>query len=143
MSSWSAEHAKTWFTFAQGYSKVVLSKLDAARDAPELITVNACPVRAIREVKENGEEIYLGDVGIDRCMDGKLLALSAGAQADDEQAARYQEENCGRSAGDPKIIWDFGGTLGNSSSTLFVCVESFVHGARLPQAKPPWSGNHD
>lgn len=29
--------------------------LDAARDAPELITVNACPVR----VKENGEEIYL------------------------------------------------------------------------------------
>jgi len=105
------EHAKTWFAFAQRYSKTVLSKLDAARAAPELIIVNACPVRAIREVKENGEEIYLGDIGIDRCMDGKLLALSAGAQADDEQAARYKEENCGRRAGDPDIIWYFGDYL--------------------------------
>jgi hypothetical protein len=120
---WSAEHAKTWFAFAQRYSKTVLSKLDAARAAPELIILNACPVRAIREVKENGEEIYLGDIGIDRCMDGKLLALSAGAQADDEQAARYKEENCGRRAGDPDIIWYFGGTSrsGIRREHIFAC----------------------
>jgi len=59
---------------------------------------------------DNGKEIYLGDIGIQRCIDGKLLALVAGEQADDQETARYKKENSSRSIGDPKIIWDFGGT---------------------------------
>lgn len=59
----------------------------------------------------NGEEVYLGEVGIQRCTDGKLLAISAAVQANNEETAQYEQANTLRSVGDPEIIWDFGGTL--------------------------------
>jgi len=102
------EHAEAWFAFVQARSNAVLSQLEAAKDAQDLITVSECPVRAIREVMENGEEVYLGDVVMQRCTDGKLLAVLAGVQAEEDEVARHAEENSRRCIGDPEIIWDFG-----------------------------------
>jgi RimJ/RimL family protein N-acetyltransferase len=116
------EHAEGWFKSVQAYSDAVLSKLEAAKDSQGLITVDECPVRAIREVTANGEEVYLGDIGIQRCTDGKLLAASVGVQANNEEIARYEDENSRRIVGDPEIVWDFGGTLWNASNNLSCCV---------------------
>jgi hypothetical protein len=55
--------------------------------------------------------MYLGDIGLDRCNDGRLLAISAGVQDDDEQKVRLAKENSDRSLGDPEIIWTMGGML--------------------------------
>jgi hypothetical protein len=107
----TTEHAEAWFAFIKSQSDAILSKLEAAKDTKDLITVDKCPVRAIREVLANGEEVYLGDIGIQRCTDGKLLAASAGIQASDEEITRYEDENSRRSVGDPEIVWDFGGTF--------------------------------
>jgi GNAT superfamily N-acetyltransferase len=104
------EHGESWFTSVQRSSEAVLSELEAAKDVQGLITVDECPVRAIREVKADGEQIYLGDIGIQRCTDGKLLAASVGIQADAEKITRYANENSHRSVGDPEITWDVGGT---------------------------------
>lgn len=111
-----AEHAEIWSAFVQASSKAVLNKLEAAKDDQDLIVVDGCPVRAVREVMANGEEVYLGDIGIQRCTDGKLLAISAGVQANDKNITQYEEENTRRSVGDPEIIWVFGGTLWNAST---------------------------
>jgi hypothetical protein len=135
------EHAKAWFAFVQARSNAILGQLEAAKDAQDLITVDECPVRAIREVMENGEEVYLGDISMQRCIDGKLLAVLAGVQAEEDEIARYSEENSRRSIGDPEIIWDFGGMSSDESSKLPRA--DFFEWARLPQTKSPWSGNYD
>jgi hypothetical protein len=80
-----------------------------------LITVDYCPVRVIREVLENGEDVYLGDIGINRLGDGKLLA-PPGAEVDNELVARYAGENAQREPGDPDIVW----TIGGESSSVIV-----------------------
>jgi hypothetical protein len=43
----------------------VLAELEAARNDPVPKIVNDCPVRIIREVKDDGTDVYLGDVYID------------------------------------------------------------------------------
>jgi RimJ/RimL family protein N-acetyltransferase len=69
----------------------------------------------------NGEETYLGDISMQRCTDGKLLAVLAGVQPKAEEeviARRYAEENSRRSIGDPEIVWDFGGMSLDVSNSL-------------------------
>lgn len=68
-------------------------------DGP-LKIVDACPVRCIREVKANGTELFLGDIGIDRCRYEGLHG---------EGIARLVDENMAKKTGDPTIVWSVGG----------------------------------
>lgn len=102
------EHATAWYARVKSLSDRVLEELEAAQESPDLILVGDCPVMAIREVKEDGKDIFLGDIGIRRSEDGKLMAP---AGADDEQKAKYVEENAAFKLGDPKITWTVGGVF--------------------------------
>ncbi|KAJ7606781.1 acyl-CoA N-acyltransferase [Mycena polygramma] len=57
------EHADWWLNNLKPLSDAFLVELEAARNEP-LKIVDACPVRAIREVKEDGTDIFLGEIGI-------------------------------------------------------------------------------
>jgi hypothetical protein len=59
----SAEHAEAWFASVRARSDIVLRELEEAGGTSNLITVNECPVRAIREVRGGGEEVYLPSTG--------------------------------------------------------------------------------
>ena len=63
--------------------------------------VGACPVRYIREIQEDGTDILLGDIHVDRCGYPDVL--------DQEAKARLVRENEAREAGDSEIVWCIGG----------------------------------
>lgn len=103
-----AEHAEAWNNIIRPRSDAVLAELEAARDQKELIIVRTSPVQSIREVLDNGEDVYLGDISFIRLADGKLLG-TPGVEVTTEDAPRYAAENAERAVGDPDIIWSVGG----------------------------------
>lgn len=102
------DHAKEFFTITKTASEDLLKQLEDARDQPELIIVENCPVRAIREVREDGTDTYIGDIGFMRCMFGELLGTDG--VFDWENKKLKEEENNKLIIGDPNIIWSIGGT---------------------------------
>ncbi|KAG6890041.1 hypothetical protein C0995_012498 [Termitomyces sp. Mi166 len=100
------EHAEAMYEKFKVIWDFCQAELEAARESPELVLVGNCPVRAIREVLEDGSDVFLGDIGITRAKDGKLLAPPD--ETDDENAARYVEINMSLPAGDPNITWSVG-----------------------------------
>ena len=114
----------------------VLAELEAARGVEGLITVGECPVRAIREIKEDGQDVYLGDIGISRCLEGRLLALPD-REASEERMQEYIDCNSQRKVGDADIIW----TIGGKCSVCCCC--KTLRMARLSGTELPWSRHHD
>lgn len=77
------------------------------KDDATLKVVGECPVRAIREVQDDGTDIYIGDIGISRCSYGELIDLNG---VDWENASKRKEVNDSLEVGDPRILWAIGGT---------------------------------
>ncbi|KAG6851338.1 hypothetical protein H0H93_005736 [Arthromyces matolae] len=101
------EHAEAWYQRIKESSDKSLSELQAAKDISELIFVGSSPIRTIREVKEDGSELYLGDIGIFRVTDGKFL-VPPSEDVNEETKAKYKEFNDARPVGDPAIAWTIG-----------------------------------
>ncbi|CAK5280769.1 unnamed protein product [Mycena citricolor] len=57
------EHAHGWLQTTKSSADDILAQLEAAKDDTELKTVDGCPVRSIREVREDGTDVFLGDIG--------------------------------------------------------------------------------
>ncbi|KAJ6601265.1 acyl-CoA N-acyltransferase [Mycena vulgaris] len=57
------EHAEWWMNQIKPASDKLLAELEAARDDETLKIVDDCPVRHLREVRDDGTEIFLGDIG--------------------------------------------------------------------------------
>ena len=97
------EHADSWVDSHKEICDAVLRELEEESkthpDGP-LKFVEACPVRSIREVKADGTELFLGDIGIDRYGYEGLQG---------EKKARLVDENMAKKTGDPTIIWSVGG----------------------------------
>lgn len=93
------EHADYWVGENKGLCDATIRELEeegAKNPEGPLKLVEHCPVRIIREVKPDGEEVFLGDCDIHRC----LL---------DELDGEPMEENASKPLGDPSIIWTVGG----------------------------------
>ncbi|KAI0066413.1 hypothetical protein BV25DRAFT_1820344 [Artomyces pyxidatus] len=94
------EHANEWFQKSKGETDIVWKELIEADPHGPLKIVGACPVRAIREEKEDGEDIYLGDCGFARYRYDDVMDL--------EERAKLNAENEARPVGDPDIVWMIG-----------------------------------
>jgi len=98
---YTTDHAESWVTRIKKGCDDVIAQLEAAprpsREGAEgSFVVGGCPVRILRERKENGDDVYLGDLGIDR--HGFPLVVDA------EERTRKTRENDDKSIGDPTII---------------------------------------
>lgn len=104
------EHARFWLELiGKGCDNVIaeLSALPPPREGEDdEFVLSGCPVRILRERKENGEDVYLGDCGIDR--NGFPM------EVDLEVRKRNARENEEKPVGDPSIIWSFGGEFQTS-----------------------------
>lgn len=95
-------HAESWLMEIKQSSDTVISALTS----PNLVQpsgsdfVETYPVRTLRERKEDGTDIMLGDIGIHRC------AFSGEANLDER--TRLSNENADRKLGDPDIVWCIG-----------------------------------
>ncbi|KAF8204465.1 acyl-CoA N-acyltransferase, partial [Mycena galopus ATCC 62051] len=77
--------------------KQYFDQLEDARNDPTLKIVDGYPVRIIREVKEDGTEVFLGDIGIDLAEQPWEL----------EGTGRLKQETPRRDSNDPDI-WTLG-----------------------------------
>lgn len=87
--------------------------MEVFRDDSKLKVAAEFPVRAIREVQEDGTDLYIGDIGISRCGYGELMDLN---RVDWENASERKKVNDSLELGDPRILWAIGGTYQEASS---------------------------
>ena len=67
-------------------------------------------MRFIREVQEDGSDVFIGDMGFMRCPNGELMGPDGLLdKVNWENKAKMEEENNALAVGDPKIIWSIGG----------------------------------
>ncbi|KAJ7762383.1 acyl-CoA N-acyltransferase [Mycena maculata] len=58
------EHTEWWLNQVKPVSDKLLTELEAAREDPTPKIVDGCPVCIIREVKEDGTDIFLGSIDL-------------------------------------------------------------------------------
>ncbi|KAJ3978110.1 acyl-CoA N-acyltransferase [Lentinula raphanica] len=111
------EHSKGWITMCVEDIEETLQELKDAEGDDNLKLVGGCPVRYIREVKEDGTDLLIGDIDLRRC---ETMELAPGVNNESELweespkllgVANMQREN-----GDPEILWSLGYFLATSHS---------------------------
>jgi hypothetical protein len=104
------EHAETWLNTITTASDAVLRDLEVSKDTPSLKIVDHCPVRFLREVQDDGTDVFLGDIAFMRC---QRMGLVRTESVNSEQ--ELTEENSRLACGDPKIVWSAGGVYKSSN----------------------------
>ncbi|EIN13848.1 hypothetical protein PUNSTDRAFT_56310 [Punctularia strigosozonata HHB-11173 SS5] len=117
------EHAVWWIGTIKAKADEVLEELrevDSRDPEAPLRIVGHCPVRILREVKEDGSDEFLGDCALTRLRYPTIL--------DSKERERLIKANEDRPVGDPEIIWDVGdyicashqgkGIMSNAFATL-------------------------
>jgi hypothetical protein len=92
-----AEH---WLAIVKSKSDILLKEFQEA-NGDEWKLFDGCPVQILREVKEDGTQLYLGDVSFLRC---RWIE-----EKDLEKKRQLIELNESRPIGDPRLIWGVGG----------------------------------
>ncbi|KAF8628250.1 hypothetical protein AX15_004025 [Amanita polypyramis BW_CC] len=105
---YSIEHAEKWVASVKSKADLILGALGSALDDSQLILADGCPVRFLREIKDDGAELFIGDVGMFRCTYGELMGPHG---LDWDTKTEYEEKNNGLPAGDPGIVWSIGDFL--------------------------------
>jgi len=103
------EHADSWIQLVMQHSDAILEYLRKSEgEFPNgpLQYVDASPVRHLREVKEDGTDIFIGDIQFRRGPFEEVL--------DEAERSRMQKENARKPAGDPTIQYAVGDWLSAS-----------------------------
>ncbi|KAF7317747.1 Acetyltransferase, GNAT family [Mycena kentingensis (nom. inval.)] len=122
---YTIERAEAWIAKVKGACDAAVHQMqDASAGAGEQLkfAIGGCPVRHIREVRADGEEVYIGDVGLAR---SGFLNVK-----DKEERARLVAENEARVAGDPEIVWHIGYYLAPSHhgrGIMSAVVHAMIH----------------
>ncbi|KAI0328499.1 acyl-CoA N-acyltransferase [Cubamyces sp. BRFM 1775] len=97
------EHADDWLKKVKGGTDAAIAELERANaehpDGPPVI-VSSCPLRCLREVREDGSDVFLGDV--------TLLRERWPDLEDKELKESLAKPNAERPIGDPGIVWCIG-----------------------------------
>jgi hypothetical protein len=83
-----------------------LKELEEAKDDPTLKIVKKCPVSFLREVRDDGTDIFIGSLATTTCLHGELMGPDG---VDWENKKKREDENNSLKAGDPRMVWTFGG----------------------------------
>lgn len=102
-------HAAAWVQRVIERSNSIMDalKVGAAGADGGMTLVGGCPVNILREVKADGSDSYLGDLGIYKARWGE--------EQDTALRQRLVAENEVRALGDPETVWEFRGKLETTS----------------------------
>lgn len=93
------EHAISWLKQKADEADSILAEIQPLSDeAPSV--VSGCPFSSIREVLEDGSNVFLGDISIRRC-DWQHLPK--------DEREQLVKDNDAKPAGDHTIVWTIGG----------------------------------
>ncbi|KAJ7572084.1 GNAT domain-containing protein, partial [Mycena floridula] len=118
-SLYTPEDAERWITRAKAASDLALNQLSAPY-------VEGCPVRHIREVKSDGSELYIGDIGIERSRFAEI----------GNEGGRLGKDNCEKALGDPTIVWQVGYYLSprcHSQGIMTAAVKAVIQEWAIPR----------
>jgi len=85
------EHADAWNACAHARSQDLFEAMGRGDKY-----IDGCPLRAIREVQEDGSQIFIGDLNVDR------------RSNDVPWRAEDEKDNATKPNGDPTIVWSIG-----------------------------------
>ncbi|RPD55857.1 hypothetical protein L227DRAFT_295215 [Lentinus tigrinus ALCF2SS1-6] len=125
------QDADYWLTNIKAETDLAIEKLRRASvEKPDgsLILVNESPVRTIREIQEDGSELFLGDITIVR---------ERWPDVEDQEAKQaLANANAKRELGDPEIVWCFGDYLAAShhgKGIMSAVVQTFIRDWAVPR----------
>ena len=85
-----------------------LKELEDARDDPTLKIVKECPVSYLREVKEDGTDVFIGSLAIMTSVYGQLLGPD-GVDWENKRKREDEDNSLKAGASDARIVWYFRG----------------------------------
>ena len=103
-----SDHGNEFIGLKKKLAEEIIKELEDAKDDPTLKTVKECPVSYLREVKEDGSDVFIGSLAITRCVYGEVMGPNG---VDWENKKKREDENNSLKTGDPRIVWCFGGKL--------------------------------
>lgn len=112
-----SDHGNEFIGFKKTFAEETLKGLEDAKDDPTLKIVKECPVSCLREVKEDGSDVFIGSLAITTCVYGELMGPDG---VDWENKKKQEDENNSLKAGDPRIVWCFGG------KTSLTCIRYLI-----------------
>ncbi|KAH8100035.1 hypothetical protein BXZ70DRAFT_200555 [Cristinia sonorae] len=105
------EHAEARLLRLKGRLEELMKEIkeleEAFPDGP-LQWVSGCPVNALREVKEDGTQVYIGDIGMRR---DRFMHAGEGEFGEGDEQRRLEAENAALPNGDENILWSMGDFL--------------------------------
>ena len=106
MSVELSDHGKEFVALKTNIAEETFRELEDAKDDPELKIVKECPVSYLREVKEDGSDVFIGVLDINTCIYGEVMGPDG---VDWENKKKLEDENNSLKVGDARIVWCFGG----------------------------------
>ncbi|KAJ3789957.1 acyl-CoA N-acyltransferase [Lentinula aff. detonsa] len=120
------EHSEEWVTKLVEETEEILQELKDAEGNDTLKLVGGSPVRCIREIKEDGTDVLIGDIHLRRC---ETMELAPGMKNDSESWEDSPKllgvANMRRENGDPEILWSVGYFLATSHSGQGIMTSAF------------------
>jgi len=108
---YTLDDSRCWLGKVIPEANAILQQLEEAKDNPTPIIVGSCPLRSLRQIKEDGADVYIGSLGIMRCMHGELMSPGAVNWADKE---KNEERNNSIAVGESSVLWSMGNYLAPS-----------------------------
>jgi len=126
---YTLDHGNEFIGLKRNIAEETLKELE---DAKALKFVKECPVSYLREVKEDGSDVFIGSLGINRCVYGEFMGPDG---VDWENKKKLEDENNSLEAGDTRIVWCFGDYLAAShhrQGIMTDAVDTVLHDWAIP-----------
>jgi hypothetical protein len=101
-----SDHGNEFIGLKRNIAEEILKELEDAKDDPTPKIVKECPFSYLREVKDDGSEVFIGSLEINACKFGEVMGPDG---VDWENKKKREDENNSLKAGDARIVWCFGG----------------------------------
>ncbi|KAF8973492.1 acyl-CoA N-acyltransferase [Flammula alnicola] len=130
---YALKDAEEWIQLQKPQVDGYLQDLRDAQGSETLKTANGAPICSIREVKEDGTDMFIGTISLCRCDSGELMNTDS---VDFDHAEQNTTENNKLEVGDPNIVWSIGDYLAPSHhgrGIMTDAVDTLVHDWAVPR----------
>jgi len=130
---YTLEHGNEFIGLIRSQVEETLKELENVKDDSTLKIVKRCPVSFLREVNEDGTDVFIGSITITTAVHGELMGPDG---VDWENKKKREEENNSLEVGDPRIIWCFGDYLAAShhrQGIMTDAVNTVLHDWAIPR----------
>jgi len=130
---YTLDHGNEFIGWKKNIAEETLKELHDVKDDPTLKFVKECPVSYLREVKEDGSDVFIGSLALTTCLYGELMGPDG---LDWENKKKLEDENNKLKAGDARIVWSFGNYLAAShhrQGIMTDAVDTLLHDWAIPR----------